>query len=209
MRTTTIAITTVIAKPFCRILSNARCLSEGIDVPALDAVIFYKPRKSHIDVVQAVGRVMRKAPGKQYGYVILPVAIPDDKDPAAALNDNERFSNVWSVLNALRSHDDRFDGQINSIDLNKQLPDSIVIGGGGDSASDWDPEQLSLLPIEIPVEAILSKIVEKCGDKRYWGELGQRMSLIFLTDSLTGFKIYWTTPKMKHSTNGSTISIRI
>ena len=161
----------------CRILSNARCLSEGIDVPALDAVIFYKPRKSHIDVVQAVGRVMRKAPGKQFGYVILPVAIPDDKDPAAALNDNERFSNVWSVLNALRSHDDRFDGQINSIDLNKELPDSIVIGGGGDS--DWDPEQLSLLPIEIPVDAILSKIVEKCGDKRYWENWAKDVAEIF------------------------------
>ena len=161
----------------CRILSNARCLSEGIDVPALDAVIFYKPRKSHIDVVQAVGRVMRKAPGKQFGYVILPVAIPDDQDPAAALNDNERFSNVWSVLNALRSHDDRFDGQINSIDLNKQLPDSIVIGGGGDP--DWDAEQLSLLPIEIPVEAILSKIVEKCGDKRYWENWAKDVAEIF------------------------------
>ncbi len=159
----------------CRILSNARCLSEGIDVPALDAVIFYKPRKSHIDVVQAVGRVMRKAPGKQFGYVILPVAIPDDKDPAAALNDNEQFSNVWSVLNALRSHDDRFDGQINSIDLNKKLPDSIVIGGG----SDWDPEQLSLMPIEIPVEAILSKIVEKCGDKRYWENWAKDVAEIF------------------------------
>ena len=164
----------------CRILSNARCLSEGIDVPALDAVIFYKPRKSHIDVVQAVGRVMRKAQGKQYGYVILPVAIPDDEDPATALNDNERFSNVWSVLNALRSHDDRFDSQINSIDLNKALPDSIVIGGsGGDGDSDWDPEQLSLLPIEIPVEAILSKIVEKCGDKRYWENWAKDVAEIF------------------------------
>ena len=164
----------------CRILSNARCLSEGIDVPALDAVIFYKPRKSHIDVVQAVGRVMRKTPGKQFGYVILPVAIPDDKDPAAALNDNERFSNVWSVLNALRSHDDRFDAQINSIDLNKALPDSIVIGGsGGDGDSDWDTEQLSLLPIEIPIEAILSKIVEKCGDKRYWENWAKDVAEIF------------------------------
>ena len=159
----------------CRILSNARCLSEGIDVPALDAVIFYKPRKSHIDVVQAVGRVMRKAPGKQFGYVILPVAIPDDEDPAAALNDNERFSNVWSVLNALRSHDDRFDAQINSIDLNRELPDSIIIGGD----SDWDAEQLSLLPIEIPVEAILSKIVEKCGDKRYWENWAKDVADIF------------------------------
>ncbi len=152
----------------CRILSNARCLSEGIDVPALDAVIFYRPRKSHIDVVQAVGRVMRKAPGKQFGYVILPVAIPADRDPAEALNDNERFSNVWSVLNALRSHDDRFDAKINSIDLNKELPDSIVIGGRGGGAADWVGDQLPLLPIEIPVEAILPKIVDKCGDKKYW-----------------------------------------
>ena len=163
----------------CRILSNARCLSEGIDVPALDAVIFYKPRKSHIDVVQAVGRVMRKAPGKDFGYVILPVAIPDDRDPAAALNDNERFSNVWSVLNALRSHDDRFDAQINSIDLNKELPDSIVIGGSGNGHPDWDAEQLSLLPIEIPVDAILSKIVEKCGDKPYWENWAKDVADIF------------------------------
>ena len=163
----------------CRILSNARCLSEGIDVPALDAVIFYKPRKSHIDVVQAVGRVMRKAPGKQFGYVILPVAIPDDKDPAAALNDNERFSNVWSVLNALRSHDDRFDAKINSIDLNKELPDSIVIGGSGDGDSSWVAQQLPLLPIEIPVEAILSKIVEKCGDKPYWENWAKDVADIF------------------------------
>ena len=167
------------AEGVCRILSNARCLSEGIDVPALDAVIFYKPRKSHIDVVQAVGRVMRKAPGKQFGYVILPVAIPDDRDPAEALNDNERFSNVWSVLNALRSHDDRLDAKINSIDLNNEMPDSIVIGGSGDGDPSWVGEQLSLLPIEIPVEAILSKIVEKCGDKRYWENWAKDVAEIF------------------------------
>ena len=169
------------AEGVCRILSNARCLSEGIDVPALDAVIFYKPRKSHIDVVQAVGRVMRKAPGKQFGYVILPVAIPDDRDPAEALNDNERFSNVWSVLNALRSHDDRLDAKINSIDLNKELPDSIVIGGSGNGEGDssWVGEQLTLLPIEIPIGAILSKIVEKCGDKPYWENWAKDVAEIF------------------------------
>ena len=163
----------------CRILSNARCLSEGIDVPALDAVIFYKPRKSHIDVVQAVGRVMRKAPGKEFGYVVLPVAIPADRDPAEALDDNERFSNVWSVLNALRSHDDRFDAKINSIDLNKELPDSIVIGGTRHGDTDWIGTQLPLMPIEIPVEAILSKIVDKCGDKRYWENWANGVAGIF------------------------------
>ena len=56
----------------CRILSNARCLSEGIDVPALDAVLFMNPKNSQVDIVQAVGRVMRKAEGKQYGYIVLP-----------------------------------------------------------------------------------------------------------------------------------------
>ena len=170
----------------CRILSNARCLSEGIDVPALDAVIFYKPRKSHIDIVQAVGRVMRKAPGKQFGYVILPVAIPENRDPAAALDDNERFSNVWSVLNALRSHDDRFDAKINSIDLNRELPDSIIIGGSGSGNGDigLSGTQMTLLPIDIPVEAMISKIVEKCGDKRYWENWAKDVAKIF--DRLIG-----------------------
>ncbi len=61
----------------CRILSNVRCLSEGVDVPALDAVLFLTPRNSQVDVVQSVGRVMRNAPGKKRGYVILPVVIPE------------------------------------------------------------------------------------------------------------------------------------
>ena len=110
----------------CRILSNARCLSEGIDVPGLDAVLFMTPRNSHVDIVQAVGRVMRKAPGKQYGYIILPVAIPPGTDPANALDNNERFASVWNVLRALRSHDDRLDAEINKIDLNNTPTDRII-----------------------------------------------------------------------------------
>ena len=78
-----------------------------------------------------------------------------------------------------RSHDDRFDGQINSIDLNKKLPNSIVIGGGGDGDPGWVGQQLSLMPIEIPVDAILSKIVEKCGDKRYWENWAKDVAEIF------------------------------
>ena len=170
----------------CRILSNARCLSEGIDVPALDAVIFMTPRKSHVDIVQAVGRVMRKAEGKQYGYVVLPVAIPDGVDPADALDDNERFSTVWSVLRALRSHDDRLNAKINRIDLNKALPDQIIFGGasGGDgdgsgsTASRSDVQQ-QFLPIDIPPEAILPKIVEKCGDRKYWESWARDVADIF------------------------------
>ncbi len=101
----------------CRILSNVRCLSEGVDVPALDAVLFLTPRNSQIDVVQSVGRVMRNAPGKKRGYVILPVVIPAGVEPHEALNDNETYKVVWQVLQALRSHDDRFDAMVNKLDL--------------------------------------------------------------------------------------------
>ncbi len=160
----------------CRILSNARCLSEGIDVPALDAVLFMTSRKSYVDIIQAVGRVMRKAPGKQYGYIVLPVAIPDGVDPADALDDNERFSTVWGVLRALRSHDDRLNAEINRIDLNKTLPDRIIFGGDGEGALTG---QQMFLPIDIPPEAILPKIVEKCGDKKYWESWAKDVADIF------------------------------
>ncbi|QGX39375.1 DEAD/DEAH box helicase [Permianibacter aggregans] len=101
----------------CRILSNVRCLSEGVDVPALDAVLFLTPRNSQVDVVQSVGRVMRNAPGKKRGYVILPVVIPAGLEPHEALNDNNTYKVVWQVLQALRSHDDRFDAMVNKMDL--------------------------------------------------------------------------------------------
>jgi predicted helicase len=101
----------------CRILSNVRCLSEGVDVPALDAVLFLTPRNSQVDVVQSVGRVMRNAPGKKKGYVILPVVVPAGIEPHEALKDNKVYGVVWQVLEALRSHDDRFDADVNKIDL--------------------------------------------------------------------------------------------
>jgi predicted helicase len=101
----------------CRVLSNVRCLSEGVDVPALDAVLFLTPRNSQVDVVQSVGRVMRNAPGKKRGYVVLPVVIPAGVEPHDALNDNQTYKVVWQVLQALRSHDDRFDAMVNKLDL--------------------------------------------------------------------------------------------
>lgn len=106
----------------CRILSNVRCLSEGVDVPALDAVLFLTPRNSQVDVVQSVGRVMRKPANssKKMGYVILPVVIPAGLQPEEALNDNKTYKVVWEVLQALRSHDDRFDAMINKLDLSGQ-----------------------------------------------------------------------------------------
>jgi predicted helicase len=111
----------------CRILSNVRCLSEGVDVPALDAVLFLTPRNSQIDVVQSVGRVMRNAPGKKRGYIVLPVVIPYGVEPHVALNDNETYRVVWQVLQALRSHDDRFDAMINKLDLIGKDPNKMEV----------------------------------------------------------------------------------
>ena len=122
----------------CRVLSNARCLSEGVDVPALDAVMFLNPRKSIVDIIQSVGRVMRKSEGKQYGYIILPIGIPAGVEPEVALADNEKYKIVWDVLQALRAHDDCFNNTINRIELNKNKPGNINIIGvtGGDGEDD-------------------------------------------------------------------------
>ncbi|MEO9824496.1 MAG: type ISP restriction/modification enzyme [Paracoccaceae bacterium] len=111
----------------CRILTNAKVLSEGVDVPALDAIMFMHPRKSQIDVVQSVGRVMRRAEGKKLGYVILPVAIPPDTKPEEALNDNERYKVVWQILNALRAHDERLDARINQAKLGEDISDKVEL----------------------------------------------------------------------------------
>jgi predicted helicase len=164
----------------CRVLSNARCLSEGVDVPALDAVLFLHPRNSLVDVVQSVGRVMRKASGKDFGYVILPVAIPAGMRPEEALNDNKRFRVVWDVLNALRSHDDRFNAMINSIDLDKNTKGKIsidIIGKGGPTDDEEGKPlgskvdtgiQLPLFSLAEWRDSILARIVKKCGDREYW-----------------------------------------
>ncbi len=164
----------------CRILSNARCLTEGIDVPALDAVLFMSPRNSPVEVVQAVGRAMRKAEGKEYGYIILPVAVPTGVDPAGVLDHEERFAAVWSVLRALRSHDDRLEAEINQIDLNKQPTEKIIIGGSGESGEGGEGlPSLPFPPLELPPGAIYAKIVDKCGDRKYWETWAKDVAAIF------------------------------
>jgi len=170
----------------CRILSNARCLSEGVDVPALDAVIFLNPRDSVVDVVQSVGRVMRKDPTgrKKYGYVILPIGIRKDSSPDIALDDNKKYRVVWQVLNALRAHDDRLDKQFATIDLTGKSNGVVnVIGvGGGDEQGDRLPEQLGFGfdPVELGKwqDAIFAKIVHKCGNRRYWEDWAKDIAKI-------------------------------
>lgn len=164
-----------------RILSNVRFLTEGIDVPNLDAIIFLSPRKSQVDIVQAVGRIIRKSPGKEYGYIILPIVIPAGETPETILDNNKSYDVVWQVLNALRSVDERFEATVNKLQLNKTKPDNIQVIGVGGAPDDPDfgytgtindPDgiayQTSLnLDWEEIEGAIYGKIVKKVGDRRY------------------------------------------
>ena len=129
----------------CHLLTNVRCLSEGVDVPSLDAVLFLSKRNSQIDVVQSVGRVMRTAPGKRYGYIVIPVVIPADKDPEKELDNSDTFGVVWTVLNALRAHDDRFEATINKLRFDKPTRGETLPGP-------YDP----IDPVEPPAITISS-----------------------------------------------------
>jgi predicted helicase len=203
------------AEDTCRVLSNVRCLSEGVDVPALDAVLFLTPRNSQVDVVQSVGRVMRNAPGKNRGYVILPVVIPAGVEPNEALNDNKTYKVVWQVLQALRSHDDRFDAMINKLDLTGKdttkmeviaITDKIqkrdktagskrkdsgkgayAIGSIQKKPTQPDQGELVFEIGEIE-KAIYAKLVTKVGNRHHWEDWANDIAKIARThiDRITG-----------------------
>jgi len=164
-------------------------------VPALDAILFLHPRKSQIDVVQAVGRVMRRAPGKNMGYVILPVGVPAGVPAEEALDNNEKYRVVWQILNALRAHDDRLDATINKIDLGVDPGDRIeVVAVSNDLPIRAQPERTGIglgegeavdgedtgaarpsgggtqtdFGFDEFARAILARIVKKCGTRTYW-----------------------------------------
>jgi predicted helicase len=194
----------------CRILSNVRCLSEGVDVPSLDAVLFLTPRNSQVDVVQSVGRVMRNAPGKKRGYVILPVVIPAGVEPHEALNDNQTYKVVWQVLQALRSHDDKFDAMVNKLDLvgrdtnkmeviaitdkvqkKQQKPKDAKKKNAGKGSFDigdvakkkTEPSQQGELEFEIGEieKAIYAKLVQKVGNRHHWEDWANDIAKIART----------------------------
>lgn len=182
--------------PICRILTNARCLTEGVDVPNLDAVLFLNPRNSMVDVIQAVGRVMRRAEGKKYGYIILPIAIPDGMSTAQALSDNQRYKVVWQVLQALRAHDERMDATIHQIELNASDPESIIVQtvdlapkkekdsiGANDTEAPEDSitpaEQTTLtFPAQEWKDGVYAKIVDKVGTREYWDDWSKDIATI-------------------------------
>ncbi|MYA38280.1 MAG: DEAD/DEAH box helicase [Acidimicrobiia bacterium] len=160
-----------------RVLSNARCLSEGVDVPALDAVLFLAPRQSEIDIVQAVGRVMRRAPGKKRGYIVLPVLVPDGETlHSEEFLRSSPFQQVWRVCRALRAHDERFDALVNAPGLAREAPLRIIDKTGGDPPEETDQPtlpEIDLLP------KIASVLVEQVGDRLYWASWGKRAAKVY------------------------------
>ena len=182
----------------CKILFNVRCLSEGVDVPSLDAVLFLSPRKSQVEVVQTVGRVMRVSPqtGKKRGYVIIPIVTPAGLDPSVALNNNADFDVVWQVLNALKSIDTEFgaivDGQRNIIDSSK-IEVVCVTNKKLNKKAKKNPKIIKSKPTkptppvqevfdfnhdEILEQEIRARIVKRVGNRREWGDWAEDVGKI-------------------------------
>src|SRR5690554_190171 len=179
----------------CRIITNVRVLSEGVDVPSLDAVLFLSARNSQVDVVQSVGRVMRRSEGKNYGYIIIPVMVSLNVGGGKGLGDNERYKVVLKVVKAPRAHDDRFNATVNKLELNKKKPSNILVGRpeysfdehGNPLAVNESDESYKTnkdinsqmaLQFEQLQSVVFARMVEKVGDRRYWEQWAKDVAQI-------------------------------
>ncbi|GAA7987398.1 DEAD/DEAH box helicase family protein [Helicobacter pylori] len=166
----------------CKVLSNARCLSEGVDVPALDSIVFFDGKSAMVDIIQAVGRVMRKAKHKKRGYIILPIALEESEiqNLDEAVN-NTNFKNIWKVIKALRSHDP-------SLVDEATFKEKIKIFGSDDNNNDetnqddeestkdktkQDPKQaqktlFDAILLQDLANAVYNVMPTKLGDRNYW-----------------------------------------
>lgn len=147
----------------CKVLSNARCLSEGVDVPALDSIVFFDGKSAMVDIIQAVGRVMRKAKNKKRGYIILPIALAESeiKNLDEAVN-NTNFKNIWKVIKALRSHDP-------SLVDEATFKEKIKIFGSDDGKKQNDEKTLfDAILLQDLADAVYNVMPTKLGDRNYW-----------------------------------------
>lgn len=147
----------------CKVLSNARCLSEGVDVPALDSIVFFDGKSAMVDIIQAVGRVMRKAKRKKRGYIILPIALAESeiKNLDEAVN-NTNFKNIWKVIKALRSHDP-------SLVDEATFKEKIKIFGSDDGKNHNDEKTLfDAILLQDLADAVYNVMPTKLGDRNYW-----------------------------------------
>jgi len=163
-----------------KVLTNAKCLTEGVDVPVLDAVLFLSPKTSEIDVVQAVGRVMRRAEGKAKGYVVIPVLVPNGKTAIAdEVLRSSAWKGVWQVLRALRAHDERTEGYLSSPQLTQRKAKIILIDNTAAAKDERskDSYEEPTLPLELPL-TVASAIVDNVSDKKFWPRWGQEVGKI-------------------------------
>ncbi len=147
----------------CKVLSNARCLSEGVDVPALDSIVFFDGKSAMVDIIQAVGRVMRKAKNKKRGYIILPIALEESEieNLDEAVN-NTNFKNIWKVIKALRSHDP-------SLVDEATFKEKIKIFGSDDGNNHNDEKTLfDAILLQDLADAVYNVMPTKLGDRNYW-----------------------------------------
>ena len=158
----------------CRIVTNARCLSEGVDVPNLDAALFMSPKHSAIDIVQQVGRVMRKSPNKTHGYIVVPILLAEGETATDALQKSEDYATIIKVVRALRSHDDNIDELINQKRFGEKLrlvPVPEPFGERDNELTCEEKRRAIQEPLFVPddlIEALNVLVFEDCGDRQYW-----------------------------------------
>ncbi|PUD03447.1 DEAD/DEAH box helicase [Helicobacter pylori] len=179
----------------CKVLSNARCLSEGVDVPALDSVIFFDGKSAMVDIIQAVGRVMRKAKNKKRGYIILPITLEESEiqnlDEAVK---NTNFKNIWKVLKALRSHDSSLVDEatfkekikIFGSDDTSNLDDEEELQKDKTEQSPNDPKQaqktlFDAILLQDLADAVYNVMPTKLGDRNYWENFAKKTGNIART----------------------------
>ena len=157
----------------CRIVTNARCLSEGVDVPNLDAALFMSPKHSAIDIVQQVGRVMRKSPGKTHGYIVVPILLAEEDTATDALSKSEDYATIIKVVRALRSHDDNIDQLINQGRFGEKLrlvsvPEPFARDNELTGEEKEDAIQEAMFAPDNLIEALNVLVFKHCGDRQYW-----------------------------------------
>ncbi len=199
----------------CKVLSNARCLSEGVDVPALDSIVFFDGKSAMVDIIQAVGRVMRKAKRKKRGYIILPIALEESEieNLDEAVN-NTNFKNIWKVIKALRSHDP-------SLVDEATFREKIKIFGSDDNNNDeadqddeelqkdktdkteQDPKQaqktlFDAILLQDLANAVYNVMPTKLGDRNYWENFTKKTGNIARTLNERLKNIFEKNPEFFH-----------
>ncbi|GAA9716347.1 hypothetical protein VN0021_09090 [Helicobacter pylori] len=195
----------------CKVLSNARCLSEGVDVPALDSIVFFDGKSAMVDIIQAVGRVMRKAKHKKRGYIILPIALEESEiqNLDEAVN-NTNFKNIWKVIKALRSHDPSLVDEATFREKIKIFgsddgsnPDDEELKKDKTEQAQNDPKQaqktlFDAIFLQNLADAVYNVMPTKLGDRNYWENFAKKTGNIARTLNNRLKNIFEKNPEIFH-----------